>query len=272
VKNHPISPKEMLNSFWRNRSLIFSLAKRDVLGRYRGSVLGVLWSFLNPLLMLLIYTFVFSIVFKARWNSGSESRTEFALILFVGLMVFNLFSECINRSPTIILSNVNLVKKVIFPLEILPGIPLISASFHFIVSFSVWFLAYLLIFGLPQLTILIFPLILFPLLFFTLGLSYIFSSLGVYIRDLPQILSVVTTILMFLTPIFYPLSSIPGAYRFYIDINPLTLLIEMSRKALFFGEVPELSEILFFMVIGCVIAFVGFAFFQKTRRGFADVL
>ncbi len=114
------SPKEMIASLWRHRELIRASVKREILGRYRGSAMGLLWSFFNPVFMLTVYTFVFSEVFKARWSAGSESKTEFALVLFAGLIVFNLFSECINRAPSLILSNPNYVKKVVFPLEILP--------------------------------------------------------------------------------------------------------------------------------------------------------
>jgi lipopolysaccharide transport system permease protein len=262
----------MLLSFWAHRHLIFSLTRREILGRYRGSFLGIFWSFINPVLMLAVYTFVFSIIFKARWGSGDGSRTEFALVLFAGLMVFNLFAECINRSATIILSNVNFVKKVIFPLEILPLVTLGSACFHFIISLSVWLLAYFVIFGLPHITILIFPVVLLPLFILTLGLSFIFASLGVYLRDLPQLLSIITTVLMFLTPIFFPLSSIPLAYRFYLNFNPLTSVVEMSRDVLYFGKMPDLIELLVRLIVSLLIVFLGFAFFQKTRKGFSDVL
>ena len=234
--------------------------------------MGMLWSFINPLLMLVVYTFVFSVVFKAKWNIGSDSRTEFALVLFAGLIVFNFFSECINRSPVTILNNTNLVKKVIFPLEILPWVALGSAAFHLIVSLSVWFLAYLVIFGLPHITILLLPIIFLPLFFLTLGLSLAFASLGVYLRDLPQLLSIAITVLMFLSPIFYPASSIPLDHRFYLNFNPLTPLIEMSRDVMYFGDTPPIYELVICLIISLLIAFLGYVFFQKTRKGFADVL
>lgn len=234
--------------------------------------MGMLWSFINPVLMLVVYTFVFSVVFKAKWNTGSDSRTEFALVLFAGLIVFNFFSECINRSPVTILNNTNLVKKVIFPLEILPLVALGSAAFHLIVSLSVWFLAYIVIFGLPHITILLLPIILLPLFFLTLGLSLAFASLGVYLRDLPQLLSIAINVLMFLSPIFYPASSIPLDYRFYLNLNPLTPLIEMSRDVMYFGDTPPIYEIFICFIISLLIAFLGYVFFQKTRKGFADVL
>jgi ABC-type polysaccharide/polyol phosphate export permease len=134
MRDFPATPIEMVASIWRNRSLIHAFAKREVLGRYRGSALGLLWSFFNPLLMLTVYTFVFSVVFNARWGGGSSSKVEFALVLFAGLIVFNLFAECIGRAPSLIISNPNYVKKVVFPLEILPFVALLAASYHALLS------------------------------------------------------------------------------------------------------------------------------------------
>src|SRR5688572_14905082 len=142
MQHFSISPAEMVASFWRNRSLLRALIEREVIGRYRGSVMGILWSFFNPILMLAVYTFLFSVVFKARWNGGSDSKAEFSLVLFAGLIAFNLFAECINKSPTLIISRVNYVKKVIFPLEILPWVTLGSAVFHALISVIVWLIAY----------------------------------------------------------------------------------------------------------------------------------
>lgn len=262
----------MLASLWRNRTLIASLVKREVIGRYRGSVLGLFWSFFNPLLMLVVYTFVFSVVFKARWNAGSDSKLEFALVLFAGLLVFNLFSECVNRAPLLILSNVNYVKKVVFPLEILPWVALGSALFHSAISFSVWLAFYLIFFGAPQPTMLLLPLVLLPLLLLTIGLSWILASLGVYLRDVSQLIGLVTTTLMFLSPIFYPLSSLPKEYQPLLQLNPLTPIIEQVRDVLIWGQVPDAAGLCVFILATALIAWLGFAWFQKTRKGFADVL
>lgn len=162
MRHFPATPTEMFVSLWRNRGLIHASAKREILGRYRGSALGLLWSFFNPLFMLAVYTFVFSVVFKARWDTASDSKTEFALVLFAGLIVFNLFAECINRAPGLILGNANYVKKVVFPLEILPVVTLLSALFHGLISLGVWLLAYLVFFGLPHNTALYLPLVILP--------------------------------------------------------------------------------------------------------------
>jgi len=267
-----ISPKEAVFSFWHNRRLIKVLVEREVLGRYRGSFLGILWSLFNPLLMLTVYTFVFSVIFKARWNSDNTSKTAFALILFAGLMVFNVFSECINRAPSIILSNANYVKKVVFPLEILPWVVLGSSLFHMFVSLAVWLFAYLLFFGVPHLTVLYFPLVVLPLVLLILGLTWLLASLGVYLRDVSQVIGVSTTLLMFLSPIFYPAAAWPERVRPLLSLNPLTPAIEQGREVLYFGRSPDFGLLLVEFTVGLAVAWLGFAWFQKTRKGFADVL
>lgn len=268
----PATPREIAASLWRNRSLINASVKREVVGRYRGSIMGILWSFLNPLFMLIVYTFVFSVVFKARWSGGSESRIEFALVLFAGLLVFNLFSECINRAPGLIVGNQNYVKKVVFPLEILPWVGLGAALFHGAVSLGVWLIAYLIFFGLPYASILYLPLILLPFCLFIMGLSWALASLGAYLRDVGQFVGLLTTVLMFLSPIFYPASALPEAYRFFLYMNPLTPVIEQTRDILFWGKSPDFLMLSVYMVVTSLIAWLGFAWFQKTRKGFADVL
>jgi lipopolysaccharide transport system permease protein len=272
MQNFSASPREMVASFWRNRSLIKALAQREVIGRYRGSVMGILWSFFNPVLMLLVYTFVFSVVLKARWSGGSDSKTEFALILFAGLIVFNLFSECINRAPTLILSNVNYVKKVVFPLEILPWVALGSGLFHTLVSLSVWLIAYLILFGVPHITVLLLPIAILPLLLLIMGLSWGLASFGVYLKDIAQFIGVLTTVLLFMSPIFYPASALPVEYRNLLLLNPLTPVIEQVREVLFWGKVPDLAMFAAYMLVTVTVAWLGFAWFQKTRKGFADVI
>lgn len=272
MRHFSASPTEMFSSIWSNRRLIRTATKREVLGRYRGSSMGILWSFLNPLLMLSVYTFVFSDVLKAKWNVGSESKTEFALALFAGLMVFNLFSECINRAPTLILSNVNYVKKVVFPLEILPCVILNAALFHGAVSLLVWLGAYVIFFGVPHATALYLPLIIIPFLFFIAGVSWLLASLGTYLRDISQFIGVLTTMMMFLSPIFYPASAVPETSRYLLYINPLTPVVEQTRAVLFHGVAPDFQMLGICWAVAIFIAWLGFAWFQKTRKGFADVL
>lgn len=272
MRHFPATPIEMFASLWRNRELINASAKREVLGRYRGSALGLLWSFFNPIFMLAVYTFVFSLVFKARWSTGSDSKTEFALVLFAGLIVFNLFAECVNRAPGAILSNVNYVKKVVFPLEILPVVTLLSALFHGLISLAVWLLAYLMFFGLPHATVLYLPLVTLPLFLLIMGLSWALTSLGVYLRDVSQFIGVITTVLMFLSPIFYPATALPEHYQYLLYLNPLTPVIEQTRDVLFWGKTPDFFVLGIYWVVTLGIAWLGFAWFQKTRKGFADVL
>jgi len=262
----------MLHSLWRNRGLINSLIKREVVGRYRGSFMGILWSFFNPVFMLAVYTFVFSVVFEARWRGGSNSKSEFALILFAGMLVYNLFAECANRSPGLILSNVNYVKKIIFPLEILPVVALGAAAFHLLVGVLVWLLFYALFFGMPQPTLLLLPFILLPLMLFTLGIAWLLASLGVYLRDVGQIVGVATTALLFLSPVFYPVSALPENYQTLLHFNPLTPVIEQTRQILISGTMPNVTLWSLYLIGSSTVAWFGFAWFQRTRRGFADVL
>ncbi len=272
MQNFSASPVRAISSFWGNRSLIRNLVHREVVGRYKGSMLGIFWSLANPIFMLAVYTFVFSVVFKARWNSGSDSKTEFALVLFAGLMIFNLFSECVSRAPSLILANVNYVKKVVFPLEILPWVTMGSALFHFMVSLGVWLAAYTLLFGIPHWQVVLLPIVIVPLVLFVMGVSWALSALGVYLRDVGQIIGLVITVMMFLTPIFYPASALPEKYQALMFLNPLTPPIEMARGLLYFGQLPNFQVLVGYCLGSVVFCILGFACFQKTRKGFADVL
>lgn len=272
MRSFSASPVEMFASLWRNRELIKASTKREVLGRYRGSFLGLLWSFFNPLFMLAVYTFVFSAVFKARWNVESDSKTEFALVLFAGLIVFNLFGEVISRAPSLVINNQNYVKKVVFPLEILPVVILLSALFHGMISLGVWLLAYMIFFGSPHTTTLYFPLVILPFLLLVLGLSWGLSSLGVFLRDVSQLIGMLITVSMFMTPIFYPITAMPEEFRHWLYFNPLTPIVEQARDVLYWGKPPNFSLLGIYTLASASIAWLGFAWFQKTRKGFADVL
>lgn len=272
MQNFPYTPQEILKSILRNRALINVLIKREVIGRYKGSLLGIIWPFLNAILMLIIYTFVFSVIFKARWVGGSESKVEFALILYSGLIIFNLFSECLNRSAGLVLSNANYVKKVVFPLEILPIVSLGAALFHLLVSFGIWLIAYIIFYGVPHTTALFMPLVLIPLIFFMLGITWLFSSLAVYVRDIPQFIGVMTAVVLFLSPIFYPADALPENFQKLIAFNPLSTIIEESRQVLFWGQIPNVYRYILCLIQSAVFMVFGFAWFQKTRKGFSDVI
>lgn len=266
------SPLALLRTVRTHRDLIRGLIKREVVGRYRGSVMGLLWSFFNPVLMLAVFTFVFSHIFKARWGGGTGSQTEFALVLFSGLMAFNMFAECCNRAPSLITGNVGYVKKVVFPLEILPIVSLGSSLFHLLVSLLVWALFYVIFIGIPPVTVLLMPVAVLPLVLITLGISWILAALGVYLRDVAQVVGVITLVLMYLSPIFYPVSTMPEQYRPFMQLSPLTFTVEQMRDVMVWGKGIALQGWCISMLVAIALAWLGFAWFQKTRRGFADVL
>ncbi|WP_432414796.1 ABC transporter permease [Chromohalobacter israelensis] len=246
---------------------------RDIAGRYRGSLMGLMWSFLHPLLMLFVYTFVFSVVFKAKWDVGTgESRTVFAIVLFVGLLIHGLLGEVLNRSPNTVISQVNYVKKVVFPLELLPIITLGSALFHLLISVLVLILAMLALSVELHLTMLLFPLVLLPLIPLALGCAWGLAALGVYVRDIGQLMGIITTVLLFLSPIFFPIDTLPPAYHPLIMANPLTLIIGESRAVMLWGQAPDWSALGLYLVGATLFCWAGFVAFQKMRKGFADVL
>jgi lipopolysaccharide transport system permease protein len=249
------------------------MIRREVLGRYKGSVMGLAWSFFNPILMLTVYTFVFSVVFKSRWGmAGNESKTQFAIVLFVGMIVHGLFAEVINRAPALITSNVNFVKKVVFPLDVLPAVTIGAALFHNLVSLGVLMVAFVLFNGYLNWTVLFIPLVLLPLIILTLGVAWMLSSLGVFLRDLGQTTGIITMVMLFFSPIFYPVTALPLKLRPWIMANPLTFIIEQARDVLIWGHLPNWIGLGIYTLIATAVAWAGYAWFQKTRKGFADVL
>lgn len=270
----PTSLRALAASLLRNRQLITQMIRREVVGRYKGSAMGLAWSFFNPVFMLVVYTFVFSEVFKGRWNGvgEEEGKTMFALILFVGMIVLALFGEVINRAPALILSNVNYVKKVVFPIEILPVVALGAALFHSLISLGVLVAAFAVFNGYLHWTVLLLPLVLLPLVVLVTGLAWILASLGVYLRDVAQTTGIITTVLTFLSPVFYPVTAVPERFRPFIMANPLTFIIEQAREVLIFGHLPNWAGLGIYTAAAIMIAWAGFAWFQKTRKGFADVL
>jgi lipopolysaccharide transport system permease protein len=223
--------------------------------------------------MLAVYTFVFSVVFKARWGtSGDESKADFALILFVGLIVHGIFAECVNRAPSLILGNVNLVKKVVFPLELLPWVAMGSTLFHATVSVLVWAAFFLVVKGHLPWTIVLLPVVLFPLMLVSLGVAWFLAATGVYVRDVAQTTGIVTTVMLFMSPIVYPASALPEHLRPLLNFNPLTFPVEQAREVMVWGQLPDLAGLGIYTVGAIVVAFLGLAWFQRTRNGFADVL
>ena len=271
--NHQISLTSLFTSVVKNWTLIFHMSKRDVVGRYKGSYIGILWSFFYPVLMLFIYTFVFSVVFQSRWPGvDSSNKTQFAFLLFVGMLIHGLFAEVINKAPSLVLSNANYVKKVIFPLEILSIADLFSGLFHSLVSFFVLLLALVIFNYQLYWTIILFPLILLPYLFFILGLTWIIASIGVFVRDIGQAINVLTTILLFLSPVFYSKTALPTNFQLWMNMNPLTFIIEQCRNVLIIGKLPDFLSLLIYSISSFLFMWLGYFWFQKTRKGFADVL
>lgn len=277
INPHAAQPTSLValgQSLWRNRQLIVQMTKRDVIGRYKGSAMGLAWSFFNPVFMLVVYTFVFSVIFRSHWGGpgADDSKTQFAVLLFVGLIVFSLFSDVINRAPGLILGNVNYVKKVVFPLEILPVIAMGSSLFHGLVSFAVLLVAFIIFNGYLQWTIVFLPVVILPLVILTTGLSWILTSLGVFLRDVSQTIVIITSVMMFLSPVFYPITNVPERYRPILMANPVTFIIEQARAVLIWGNSPNWLGLGVYTLLAIAIAWVGYVWFQKTRKGFADVL
>lgn len=271
--HHATSPHSLLASAWHHRRLILTLTRREIEGRYKGSAFGVLWSIITPILMVSVFTFVFGEIFQSKWaGMQSANHLDFASALFVGLLVYNIFSECIGKAPYLITNNPNYVKKIVFPLEILSMVSTLAAIFHFVtgylvvlllVVFSGWSLSW---------TIIYTPIIILPLLLLLLGLTWIISALGVYLRDISQIIGPALTVLMFLSPIFYPLSSVHEKYRWLYHLNPITFVIEEARAALIHQQGLDWNLWLPYTGICCLVMMIGYVFFQKTRSGFSDVI
>jgi len=271
--NQPASLLSLGKSLLQHRELILQMTKREVVGRYKGSIMGLAWSFFNPILMLTVYSFVFSVVFKARWGLGEEeSKTHFAVVLFVGMIVHGLLAEVLNRAPGLIIGNVNYVKKVVFPLEILPVISMGAALFHSLISLVVLLIALIILDGSLHWTAVFIPLVVLPLVILTLGLAWMLASLGVFIRDIGQTIGIITTVMLFMAPVFFPLSAMPEKYHPLIMANPLTFIIEQAREVLILGHLPYWFGLGLYMLVASVVAWAGFTWFQKTRKGFADVL
>jgi lipopolysaccharide transport system permease protein len=262
----------MIFSLWKNRELIAQLTKREVLARYRGSALGVFWSLLTPFFMLIIYTFVFGVVFNSHWRNSTDNKWEFALILFCGLSLFGIFSEILSRAPSLVLNNPNYIKRVVFPLEILPIALIGSALVHGLISLFVLITMATILTGHLPLTILFLPVILLPLILFSAGLAWFFASLGVYFRDVAQLMPIALSALMFLSPIFYPISAIPGQLKIVYYLNPLSYVVEDARNIIIWGHSPNWLSLLVVTAASMICCALGYLWFQKTKKGFVDVI
>lgn len=265
----PLSPYIALK---RHFALVVQMAKRDVAQRYRGSFMGLFWSFFNPLLMLAIYTFVFGVIFKASWDTQVTGHLAFAVILFAGLNINTMFTECANRASTLMVDNTNFVKKVVFPLETLSWSVLGAALFHLLISTIALLVIELIAKGYIPWTVVFFPVVVAVFLPFVAGTIWLLASFGVFLRDLKQAIMIITMALMFLAPIMYPMSMIPARYRILLYLNPLTVIAMASQNVLVLGRPPRWDHLGLYLIVSGLFAWAAFVWFQRTRKGFADVI
>lgn len=272
-KSRDVMSSNFLVSLWKHRHLILQLAHREIIGRYKGSILGLGWSLINPLLVLSVYTFVFSVVFKARWGVDTgETKYDYALLMFVGIIVHSFISELFSKSPTTIITNANYVTKIVFPLEVLTIVNVLSAIFHLAVNILVLVIAISFSNLAISWTIIFTPLTLLPLIIMALGIGWTLNSLGVYLRDIGQSIPIFTTALLFLSPVFYPVTSLPEKYRDLLNINPLTFIIEQTRIVCLHGELPDFYTLGQFLLGSIIFAWISYLFFSYARKGFSDVV
>lgn len=259
-------------AFTEHRSLLFELAKREVQGRYRGASFGLLWALLSPFLVLCVYVVAFGFVMKSKWPHAVEGKANFALILYVGLIVHGFFAECVARAPRLVLDNPNFVKKVIFPLDVLPWAMILSAMFHAAMNMLVFVALYALTSGAPPWTVVFFPLVLLPFVLFTAGLVWFLASLGVYLRDINQVTAVAIMATLFLSSAIVPLDAVPAKYLTVFNLNPLTFIIDQARDVALWGRLPDWNGLGLYALKSAVFMYLGHAWFRATRGGFADVL
>jgi lipopolysaccharide transport system permease protein len=264
-------------SLFRHRYLVAQLSWREIAGRYRGSVIGLLWSFLNPLLMLTLYTLVFGVIFQTRWAAAgraaaADAQADYALILFVGLILHGFLAECLNRAPALVLGNVNLVKRVVFPLEVLGWSAIAAALFHAAISFAVLVAAVLVLHGGLPWTIVLLPLVLAPLALMALGAVWALAAVGVFFRDIGQAVPPLTTLLLFLSPILFPAAAMPAGLRWLVALNPLSIPVEQARALAIWGTPPDWSTLALYSAMALLVAWSGAHLFRRSRPAFADVL
>jgi lipopolysaccharide transport system permease protein len=260
------------------RQLLWQLIRRDIAGRYRGSFGGLAWSLITPVLLLGVYLFVFGYVFNPRHAAGAAAGgpgagiVQFGLSLFCGVLVHGMFAECLVRSPGVIVGQPSYVKKIVFPLELLPLVTVGSAMFHLVVGLAVLLLGVLVLHAAPGPYALLVPLALVPLVLMSAGVAWLTASLGVYLRDIGQLTGLAATMLMFLSPVFYPVEALPAQWRWLALASPLTVPIETLRDTLLHRRMPDMASLAAYWAVALVVFALGWLWFAKTRRGFADVL
>jgi lipopolysaccharide transport system permease protein len=257
---------------FKHKDLIYQFVKRDLASKYKGSLLGTMWSFLVPFIMLTIYTFVFSVIFKAKWGKGDENIFTFGLTLFAGFIVYTIFAEVVTRSTTIITNNPNYVKKVVFPLEIFPvvllGVSMINASISVLILCAFYFIIHFTL----HWTVIFVPIVLLPVVLLSLGFGWFFAATGVFVRDIGHVVGLAVQVLMFLSPVFYPISAVPSYFQPIYTLNPLGIVMEEMRRVVLSGEMPYWDNWTMVALISFIICIAGFSFFQRCKGAFADVV
>ena len=263
----------MIASLLNNRYLFIQMLRRDIQQRYRGSQLGFLWAFIYPIMMLLVYTFVFGMVMQVKWGIEGQDNIEFGIILFAGLLLHSFLAEVVIGAVGLITGNQQYVKKVVFPLEILNMVSVANALFHMLLGFLILIAVFLVSGGTIHWTIILAPIVILPFVLFLMGMSWFIAVLGVYVRDLSQFIGVIVTLLLFLGPIVYPFSRLPEVIKPYVLWgNPLTIVIEQFRAVVLFGELPDWNLLGIYSIFAVLMLVFGAWFFEKTRNGFADVI
>jgi lipopolysaccharide transport system permease protein len=265
-------PLAVFGCGWHYRQLVARLTVREIEARFRGSLLGKVWAGIVPLFMLCLYTFVFGVLLKVRWPGLEGSTLQVALLYFAGLILFDFTFECINRAPALLAEHVSYVKKVLFPLEILAWVVIGGALFRVLVGGAILLAFYLAIDGLPPPSALAVPALVLPLTLVAIGFVWFLSAIGVYIRDFRHAVVVLAPVTMFLSPIFYPLSTVPEPIRTLLYLNPLTFIVESVRAALFLGAWPNWPALALYAVVGWAFAWAGRSWFMSVRGEFADVV
>lgn len=262
----------MMKGILDNKTLLKQLMIRDFTSRYKSGALGLAWAMINPLLMLALYSFVFVAVFQMRWGVNDTSGHNFVLLLFTGILVHGMFSEFVVRAPNLITSNPSYVKKVVFPLELIPLMPTLGAIVNFSLGLVLVLIMQFWINGEFSIYTILTPVIILPFIILLIGVSYIFSSLGVYFRDLSQISGLISTIAIFASPVLFPMENVPDAYRNLLYLNPITLVVEQLRSVIVLGQLPNLVHLMIYSGISIAVLTVGIFWFKIVKKGFSDVL
>lgn len=255
-----------------NGSLIWLLVQREILKRYRGSILGLTWSILTPLVLLAIYTAVFSSVLKMQWSPGRSGFGDFALMLFCGLVPFNFLNEALSGSVMSIAGSPNYVRRIAFPVEVLPCVQVGSAAVHAAISTVILLFGILLLMGEYHWTIIVLPLVWLPYLVFTVALCLLAAGVGVFVRDIGHLVGLVMSVLFFLSPIFYPVTAVPESVQWFFSLNPIAQIAAGVRNACVEGRLPDWSSWSLHLLAGAALLLASAGWFQSVRKRFSDVL